>query len=116
LRAYCNNNHNLRHDKNNFNIAVPERVPYMESIFKGKIPVASNSREFAQAIATRYQDIDELFNTEISEQTIPFFCDGLIDNVHLVEISALTDANAYTIFVTMNYRGLSLKPLDMLKG
>jgi hypothetical protein len=42
--------------------------------------------------------------------------DWLIENVHFVEISANTDEDAYTIFETMNDRGLSLSPTDMLKG
>ena len=40
----------------------------------------------------------------------------MIENVHLVEITAYSDADAYTIFETMNDRGLSLTPTDMLKG
>jgi len=36
--------------------------------------------------------------------------------VHLVEIKAYSDEDAYTIFETMNDRGLSLTPTDMLKG
>jgi len=36
--------------------------------------------------------------------------------VHLVEITAYADGDAYTIFETMNDRGLSLTPADMLKG
>ena len=42
--------------------------------------------------------------------------DWLIENVHLVEITAYSDDDAYTIFETMNDRGLSLTPADMLKG
>lgn len=42
--------------------------------------------------------------------------DWLIENVHLVEITAYSDDDAYTIFETMNDRGLSLAPADMLKG
>jgi uncharacterized protein with ParB-like and HNH nuclease domain len=34
----------------------------------------------------------------------------------LVEITAYSDEDAYTIFETMNDRGLSLSPTDMLKG
>jgi hypothetical protein len=34
----------------------------------------------------------------------------------MVEISAYSDEDAYTIFETMNDRGLSLSPADMLKG
>ena len=41
---------------------------------------------------------------------------SLIENVHLVEITAYSDEDAYTIFETMNDRGLSLSPTDMLKG
>jgi len=36
--------------------------------------------------------------------------------VHLVEITAYSDDDAYTISETMNDRGLSLTPTDMLKG
>ena len=41
---------------------------------------------------------------------------GWLDKVCLVEITASTDEDAYTIFETMNDRGLSLTPTDMLKG
>ena len=34
----------------------------------------------------------------------------------LVEITAFSNDDAYTIFETMNDRGLSLTPTDMLKG
>ena len=47
---------------------------------------------------------------------MPYFVDWLIENVHLVEITAYSDEDAYTIFETMNDRGLSLTPADMLKG
>jgi Protein of unknown function (DUF1524) len=42
--------------------------------------------------------------------------DWLIENVNLVEITAYSDSDAYTIFESMNDRGLSLTPADMLKG
>jgi uncharacterized protein with ParB-like and HNH nuclease domain len=35
---------------------------------------------------------------------------------YLVEIIAYSDENAYTIFETMNDRGLNLTPTEMLKG
>ena len=49
-------------------------------------------------------------------EALPYFVDWLIENVHLVEITAYSDDDAYTIFETMNDRGLSLSPTDMLKG
>ena len=53
---------------------------------------------------------------ELADSALPYFADWLIENVHLVEITAYSDADAYTIFETMNDRGLSLTPTDMLKG
>ena len=53
---------------------------------------------------------------EIAGDALPYFVDWLIENVHLVEITAYSDGDAYTIFETMNDRGLSLTPADMLKG
>ena len=47
---------------------------------------------------------------------MPYFIDWLLENVHLVKITAFSDNDAYTIFETMNDRGLSLSPTDMLKG
>ena len=100
-----------------FNIAVPERSAAMESLFKGEIPDTADGSESVKNIVARFQDLLELFDeTEIDDKTLPFFCDWLIDNVHMVEITAATDEDAYTIFETMNDRGLSLSPLDMLKG
>src|SRR6202007_804111 len=46
----------------------------------------------------------------------PYFSDWGVENVHLVEITAYSDEDAYTIFETMNDRGLSLTATDMLKG
>ena len=47
---------------------------------------------------------------------MPYSTDWLIENVHLVEITAYSDDDAYTIFETMNDRGLRLTATDMLKG
>jgi hypothetical protein len=57
-----------------------------------------------------------MFPDEIEDNALPFFLDWLLENVHFVEITAYTDEDAYTIFETMNDRGLSLSPTDMLKG
>src|SRR5207248_2266884 len=64
----------------------------------------------------RFEDIEEAFPEELRDQALPYFVDWLIENVHLVEITAYSDEDAYTIFETMNDRGLSLAPADMLKG
>ena len=69
-----------------------------------------------QNIIARYGDIEDLFPPELQDAALPYFVDWLIENVHLVEITAYSDEDAYTIFETMNDRGLSLAPTDMLKG
>ena len=99
-----------------FNIAVADRAVVMEAIFQGETPRLDEATESVQNIWERFEDLEELLPEEIDDRALPFFCDWLIENVHLVEITANTDEDAYTIFETMNDRGLSLSHLDMLKG
>ncbi len=106
-----------KYGERSFNIAVPERADAMEALFKGQTPDVSAASESVQTIVARFDDLAELLDeTDIDDRALPFFCDWLVDNVHMVEITAATDEDAYTIFETMNDRGLSLSPLDMLKG
>ena len=63
-----------------------------------------------------YEDIRIAFPNELQQKALPYFIDWLLENVHLVEITAYSDDDAYTIFETMNDRGLSLTPTEMLKG
>ncbi len=99
-----------------FNISVPEREVVMNALFKGETPDCNDASESVQTMVERYQELQDLLPQELDEKALPYFCDWLINNVHLVEILATTDEDAYTIFETMNDRGLSLTPLDMLKG
>lgn len=106
-----------KHNERTFNIAVPERASAMETLFNGKTPDVTSASESVQTIVARYEDLDDLLShSEVDEHALPYFCEWLTDNVHFVEIVAATDEDAYTIFETMNDRGLSLSPLDMLKG
>ncbi len=102
-----------------FNLAVEDRRAIMSSLFGGETPDTSDESESVQTIVARYQDLDELLeeqDEDIDEAALPYFCDWLTEKVYLIEISAASDDDAYTIFETMNDRGLSLTPLDMLKG
>ena len=73
--------------------------------------------ESIQNLIGRYNDIAEAFPSEIAdEKALPYFVDWLRNKTQLVEITAYADADAYTIFETMNDRGLSLSNTDMLKG
>ncbi|UPK02829.1 DUF262 domain-containing protein [Bradyrhizobium sp. 170] len=102
--------------RRSFNIDVPERNPCMEALFTGISLDESSQNESNRNILGRYADIGDLFPDELKTSSLPYFIDWLIENVHLVEITAYSDEDAYSIFETMNDRGLSLTPTDMLKG
>lgn len=102
--------------KRSFNLDVPERTPCMEALFGGQEYQATDAVESVRTMVDRYADIEDAFPEELTGKALPYFADWLIESVHLIEITAYSDADAYTIFETMNDRGLSLTPADMLKG
>lgn len=105
-----------KYSKKSFNLNVEERIFCMEALFSGEEPDLDKAPESVQNIAARYHDIEEYFPDSLKNDVLPYFLDWLLENVHLVEITAYSDEDAYTIFETMNDRGLSLTPTDMLKG
>jgi hypothetical protein len=102
--------------KRSFNLDIPERAACMEALYKGEDFVDADAPESIANILARFADLDDLFPDELVGPALPYFVDWLVENVHLVEITAYSDGDAYTIFETMNDRGLSLTPADMLKG
>lgn len=108
--------YSARFGKKSFNIQVDERERCMNALFENGSFEADGEAESIVHLADRYQDITELFPNNLKGEALPYFIDWLIENVHLVEITAYSDSDAYTIFETMNDRGLSLSPIDMLKG
>ena len=100
-----------------FNIQVEERIKCMEALFKtGDYEPKDDDDESTINMSDRYDDIENAFPEEIKNHVLPFFVDWLKYRVILVEIIAYSDENAYTIFETMNDRGLNLTPTEMLKG
>jgi uncharacterized protein with ParB-like and HNH nuclease domain len=107
-----------RYGQKSFNLYVDERTPAMEALYEdgGENFNATDRSESVQNIVQRYRDLETCVPEELREAALPYFIDWLLENVHLVEITAYSDDDAYTIFETMNDRGLSLSPTDMLKG
>lgn len=107
-----------KYGKRSFNLNVSERTSCMEALYTGKEKefLYDDAPESVSNILVRYADLEEQFPEELMGEALPYFVDWLIENVHLIEITAYSDQDAYTIFETMNDRGLSLTPADMLKG
>lgn len=102
--------------RKSFNIDVPDRTGIMQALLEGRTPEVNGETESVRNLAARYADIVDHVPQEIADTVLPFFIDWLLENVHLVAIEAYSDEDAYTIFETMNDRGLSLSLPDMLKG
>ena len=105
-----------RYGKKSFNLHIDEREPCMEALFDDQAFDDTDQPESVQSITARYADIGSLFPEELTDAALLYFIDWLLWNVHMVEITAYSDDDAYTVFETMNDRGLSLSPTDMLKG
>jgi uncharacterized protein with ParB-like and HNH nuclease domain len=99
-----------------FNLNVLERNDCMEALFNEQPFDPIGKAESVANLIGRYQDVEEYFPDELKDKALPYFIDWLKDKVHIVEITAYSDEDAYTIFETMNDRGLSLSATDMLKG
>jgi uncharacterized protein with ParB-like and HNH nuclease domain len=103
--------------RKSFNIQVDERINCLEQLFKnGEYTIKEDDDESTINMANRYQDIEKSFPDELKNGVLLYFLDWLKYRVILVEIIAYSDENAYTIFETMNDRGLNLTPTEMLKG
>jgi uncharacterized protein with ParB-like and HNH nuclease domain len=105
-----------RFGNKSFNLDVPERMPILEALFNDEQIDTSGQPASVQNIELRYRDITSTFNEDLKDKALPYFIDWLTECVDFVEITAFSDDTAYTIFETMNDRGLSLSPADMLKG
>lgn len=102
--------------RKSFNLEVPERMACMEALYNAQPYDVGEQSESVRNIAARYEDIEALFPDDLKGYALPYFIDWLKENVDLVDITAYSDDEAYTIFETMNDRGLNLSPTDMLKG
>ncbi|MCY4101750.1 MAG: DUF262 domain-containing protein [bacterium] len=105
-----------RYGMKTFNLAVEERFACMDALFDCAPFDPAAESESVRNLYERYQDVEDHLPAELHEDALPYFVDWLIDNVHMVEITAYTDEDSYLIFETMNDRGLSLSPTEMLKG
>lgn len=97
-----------------FNLDVPEWHDLMEALYTDTPFDERDQSESIQNIVLRHRDVVDCFG--IPDDAIPCFVYWLLDNVYLVTIKAYDSRDAYTIFETVNDRGLPLTPTDMLRG
>ena len=94
-----------------------ERTQCMKNLFdSGQISDDENQSKSVKNIIACYQEIKQVLSDKDIVEILPLFTEWLMERVYLVEITAFSTVDAYTIFETVNDRGLSLTPTDMLKG
>lgn len=112
----CNLIFSEKYGRKSFNLDVDDREPVLQALLDGKAIDTSEAIESVQNIEAQYHNLVGFFPEDLTGEALPFFVDWLLENVHLVVIEAYSDEDAYTIFETMNDRGLSLSLPEMLKG
>lgn len=107
----------VKFGEKSFNLRVPERDACVTELYeKGSYAAPADSSKSIQNMVARYEEFDTLFPEELKGDALPYFIDWLKERVQFVRITAFNDGDAYSIFETMNDRGLRLTPSDMLKG
>ena len=112
-----------------FHIAIQEREKCMEKLLDNnnfdetgrfnsvKDVKDSLKGETNKNIIDGFENVTKLFPYERTDDNkLPDFVDWLKNKVYLVVITPPSAADAYIIFETMNDRGLSLTPTEMLKA
>ena len=104
-------------DGKKFKLDIEERNDCMSALLAGEtFNPEGHPSDSVRNLVERYNDLSEVFPESLPDDELRMFIWWVIRNVKLIEITASDDGDAYTIFETMNDRGLSLTPTDMLKG
>ncbi len=101
-----------------YNMNIPERDRMLNFLHNGtEFDDSILKNESCKAILERYNDITELFPPSLLEPNVfPLFTNWLTEKLVFIEILTQTSESAYTIFETMNDRGLNLTQTELLKS
>lgn len=101
-----------------YNMNIEERDKMLNFLHKGEpFDESILKNESCKTILERYNDISELFPPSLlSEAVLPLFSNWLTEKLVFIEILTQTSESAYTIFETMNDRGLNLTQTELLKS
>lgn len=101
----------------NFVIDIDDRYECMKALFDfGTYEINSEDNQSVCNIVNIYNDIEECWNNEINRNNICHFTYWLLEKVKISEVTTNDSDFAYIIFETMNDRGLSLTPVEMLRS
>lgn len=124
-RDLCEQLYIKRGGKLTFILNVKERTEIMEKLLAEEDNInnilqsieSGSNAESLENLVLRYEDIRRCFPSEIKNpDVLPLFIEWLLFKVVFVEVMAYSTEKAYTIFETMNDRGLSLNPTEILKA
>lgn len=101
-----------------YNMNIPERGKILNFLHKGQeFDEAILKNESCKTILERFQDITELFPQSLLDaEVFQLFTNWITEKLVFVEIVTQTSESAYTIFETMNDRGLNLTQTELLKS
>lgn len=101
-----------------YNMNIDERVKMLDHLFRRvDFDESILKNESCRTILERYNDITELFPPSLLDKDVlPLFCNWLTEKLVFIEILTQTSESAYTIFETMNDRGLNLTQTELLKS
>ncbi|MBN8641228.1 MAG: DUF262 domain-containing protein [Flavobacteriales bacterium] len=104
--------------KESYNMNIIERDIILNFLHKGsEFDENVLKNESCKTLLERYNDIIELFPESLTNKKIfPLFCNWLTEKLVFIEILTQTSESAYTIFETMNDRGLNLTQTELLKS
>jgi len=108
--------YSTQYGQTKFTIDVPERESVMSAIREGRENPPLELDQSSEVIWERFNDIRNIFPSELSGPALPFFVDWLLNQVVLVDIGTIDQDMALEIFESMNDRGLRLSNMDMLKS
>ena len=105
-------------ERETLNLEISERELILKCLFDGKeVEDDFISNESSQNIYDRFIDIADLFPITLKhEMVLPLFINWLTAKLIFIEILAQTSDSAYTIFESMNDRGLKLTQTELLKS
>ena len=107
--------------KQSFTIDIEDREETMKALLDGKENTLLKRSQSSDNLLMQFENIQEHIQTWLDDKDdqkkiLPFFIEWVRQKITFVEIITQTDDSAYKIFETMNDRGQSLTPTDLLKA